>query len=147
MQIIDRQTFIFSIDLNGLDPSQISTNINLRFTANEIILKSISYTSENADVPDVVQIWCNITNDGLIGSFPNGGDGNNNNVPVFQTHNEHFRLNNNSFQTGNFILQFQTTNQGEPFYYNPQPLISTQSPTHTNGIVSITIEFVKIEIK
>lgn len=144
--ISDRQTFIFSIDLNALDPSQISTQLNLRFAADELILKSISYNSAKVDVPDVVQIWCNITNDGLIGSFPNSGDGSATPIPVTQQHNDHFRIS-NSFQYGNFILQFQTTDQGDPFFCNPQPLISSQSPLRTSGIVSITIEFIKLKNK
>jgi hypothetical protein len=143
MNIVDRQTFIFSVDLNALDPSQIITPINLRFAADELILKCISYNSANVDTADVVQIWCNITHDGLIGSFPNSGNLLNGADPIFQTFDSHFRLS-NTFQTGNFILQFQTTNQGEPFYYNPQPLISTQNPAHTAGTVSMTIEFVKL---
>ena len=141
--ILDRQTFVFSIDLNGLSPSEISTNLNLRFAADELILRSICYTSENVDLADVVQIWCNITNDGLIGSFPNAGNDLNGAVPIFLALNNHFRIN-NTFQTGNFTLQFQTTDQGSPFYYNPQPLISSQAPQRTGGTVSITIEFIKL---
>ena len=52
----------------------------------------------------------------------------------------------NTFQTGNITFQFQKTNAYiEPFYYNPQPLISDQTePINiTSGIVSFTIEFVK----
>src|SRR5690242_12288208 len=122
--IMARQTFVFSVYLDaltGATPSQISTQINLRFAADELIVKSMAYnprsldvTDPSSDIPDVVQIWCNITNDNLIGAFPNA-------APIFAQHDTHFRTN-NTFQTGNFLLQFQTTDQGQPFFYNPQPL-------------------------
>lgn len=134
-QIIDRQTFIFSVNLNVVGNEVIKTPVNLRFAADELILKSISYNVNptNADAANVTQIWCNITNDNLIGSFPN-------NAAVFQQHNESFRIS-NTFQTGNFELQFQKTGTNiAPFYYNPQPLIGTE----TRGVVAITIEFVKL---
>src|SRR3954464_588111 len=120
--IVDRQTFIFSVNLNGLDPSQIVTPVNLRFAADELILKSLTYNAvaAHADTDDVVQIWCDRTNDGLIASFTN-------NSIVNQFHNEHFRLS-NTFQTGNITFQFQqTTAYTAPFYYNPQALISAQA--------------------
>jgi len=133
--VIDRQTFIFSIDLNVIGNEDIKTPISLRFAADELILKSISYNinDAHADTSEVVQIWCNITNDNLIGSFPNKG-------PVFQTFDSHFRIS-NTFQTGIFELQFQQTdNNTGSIYYNPQPLIGLE----TRGVVVITIEFVKL---
>jgi len=138
--IIDRQTFVISVNLNGLSPSLIQVPINLRFAADELILKALSYKSvaANADTDNMVQIWCSITNDGLIGSFPN-------NTAVFQTCDSHFIIS-NTFQTGNVTFQFQKTNAyTAPFYYNPQSLISdgTAPANVTRGILSFTIEFVK----
>jgi hypothetical protein len=132
--ILDRQTFVFSVNLNNAGANVIQTPISLRFAADELILKSISYNNVgNNDTTDVVQIWCNITNDNLIGSFPN-------NDTVFQTLNSHFRIS-NTFQTGIFELQFQqTANNVGPIYYNPQPLIGAS----TKGVVVITIEFTKL---
>ena len=130
--IIDRQTFIFSINMNAF--VQIQTPLNLRFAADELILKSIVYNTRdpNNDSPNVVQIWCNITNDNLIGVFPN-------NAALCQQFDSHFRIN-NAFQTGNFVLQFQQTGSNAgPIFYNPHALIGNS----TNGIVAITIEFVK----
>ena len=154
MNIIDRQTFVISINCAtfatsalGVEvKSQVSLPMNLRFAADEMILKNISYNSGTTqDVADVVQIWCNKTNDGLIGSFPNGGGGNK--LPGFCQHNEHFRIS-NSFQTGTFVLQLQQTGSGGSFStvasYSPQPLISSYpNGSQTTYIVSITLEFVK----
>lgn len=134
MNIIDRQTLVFSIDLSNEGADATQTPMNLRFAADELILKSISYNNVgNADTDDVVQIWCNITNDQLIGSFPN-------NTAVFLALNSHFQIS-NKFQVGVFELQFQQTKNNEPggICYNPQPLIGAS----TQGIVVLTIEFVK----
>ena len=144
--VIDRQTFVFSVNLNALNPSQIQTPINLRFVAHELILKSLSYSTVNAtpDTKNLVQIWCNLTNDGLLTSFPN-------NQVLCTFPDLHFTLNNN-FQAGNIIFQFQKTMAYKaPIYYNPQSLISyVANPPDpldpdnvTRGIVSFTIEFVK----
>ena len=138
--VIDRQTFVFSVNLNALNPSQIQTPVNLRFVAHELILKSLSYSTVNAtpDAKNLVQIWCNLTNDGLLTSFPN-------NQVLCTFPDLHFTLNNN-FQAGNIIFQFQkTTAYNDPLFYNPQPLISdvTAPVNVTRGIVSFTIEFVK----
>jgi len=52
----------------------------MRFSADELIVKNITYNraippnQASQDIADIVQIWCNITNDGLIGSFPNGNN-------------------------------------------------------------------------
>ena len=76
-----------------MDPSQTITPVNLRFAADELILKSLTYNSDAAHPDandDLVQIWCNITNDGLITAFPNNSTFN-------QQYNTHFRLN-NTFQ-------------------------------------------------
>lgn len=134
-EIIETQTLIFSVDLNNLNPSLIRSPINLRFAADELIVKSISYADPtNTDTPDVVIIWCNITNDNIIGSFTNTSS-------ITVRHGEHFRIS-NTFQTGILELQFQQTRAPTiPFYYNPQPLISAIGTTH--GVVSIEIEFVK----
>lgn len=141
--IIERQTFVFSVDLAGLvllNTSEIQSKINLRFAADELILKSIAYNSPTgADIDDVVQIWCNLTHDGLITSFPN-------NAAYMCYCDVHFRLN-NTFQTGNAIFQFQQTGAPTiPYYYTPQPGIVQGSPaaSNSNGIVSFTIEFVKL---
>ena len=145
--VIDRQTVIISVNFVTFVPgppevpSIVSLPINLRFAADELILKTITYSANNVavDVNDNVQIWCNRTDDNLIGSFPNAGV---NNFPVFLTPNQHFRLS-NTFQTGNFDLQFLSTDSGGPASYNPQHLISSQNPQRTKGFLSLTIEFVK----
>ncbi len=134
--VVDRQTFVFSIDFATATTSQINTSINLRFAADELILKGISYNVAPAtDTEGVVQIWCNLTNDNLIGSFPN-------NVAVFQNLNSHFRLN-NTFQTGNLLLQFQQTGLDTVFHYNPEALDNGS----TLGVVALTIEFIKLKNK
>ena len=125
--------------------------MNLRFAAEEVIIKNITYCgaiTPNAaiqDIADIVQIWCNITNDGIIGSFPNVGNGVAK-FPIYSSHNDHFRIN-NTFQTGNFILQFQQTGiigaLANPASYNPQPLISSLAAQSSFGVVVLTIEFVK----
>ena len=120
---IDRQTFVISVNLEtltGAIPSQVQLPMNLRFASDELILKSIIYNNSGAtaDIDDVVQIWCNVTNDGLIGAFPNSPL----QTPVFLQLDQHFTIN-NTFQTGNFVLQFQNTSLGAPASYNPQSLI------------------------
>ena len=156
--ITDRQTVVISINCfnfatvvnippipNVETKSQVQVPLNLRFAADELIVKNISYNGAIppnetiADVTDVVQIWCNVTNDGIIGTFPNGGNGA---IPICCYHDSHFRLN-NTFQTGNLILQLQQTGSGNPASCGPQPLISALAEQTTFGIVSITLEFVK----
>ena len=145
--IQDRQTFVFCVNLNGLNPSLIQTPISLRFIADELILKSLAYhnVAANADTDNLVQIWCNITHDGLMTTFPN-------NLAYVVYPDQHFTIGNN-FQTGNLVFQFQKTdvhpNPLDPIYYNPQPLISnTANPVNvTRGILSLTIEFIKYNKK
>ncbi len=155
MNIIDKQTVIISVALFGLfgatNPSQVQVPMNLRFAADELIVKSISYnnnTSLNADISQTVQIWCDKTNDGLIGSFPNS-------VNASYHHDEHFRLN-STFQTGNVLLQFLQSDTGtpatlfaaaNPATVNPQQLISLTTVQETFGTVVITVEFVKLKNK
>ncbi len=156
MNIADRQVVIISVNLftfTGAFPSQVSLPMALRFAADEVIVKNISYNGAispnqaTADIADVVQIWCDKTNDGIIGSFPNCGDPA---VPISCQHNDKFRLN-NTFQTGNFMLQFQQSGAGGMFStvasYNPQPLISALAAQTTFGVVSITLEFIKLKNK
>ena len=59
--IEQRQTFVFSIDIGLLvaaGTSKISNGINLRFAADELILKSLTYKIGTgvADTNDLVQI-------------------------------------------------------------------------------------------
>ena len=141
--ITDRQTVIVSVSLILMNtvtgnPSHIQLPINLRFAADELIVKNITYNNNFSVTPDVsntVLIWCNLTNDGLIGVFPNS-------VNCSYHRDDHFRLN-NTFQTGNIIMQFLQSDTANPATYNPQPLISAQAPQETFGSVSITLEFVK----
>jgi hypothetical protein len=140
--IVDRQTFVISVNfanMTGAVHSQVILPMNLRFTADELVLKSITYNTPGAggpDVDDVIQIWCNVTNDGLIGAFPNS-------LANSINHNEHFRISNN-FQNGNFMLQFQQTTNSATGNYNPQPLTSAAAAQTTFGIAVIVIEFVKL---
>ncbi|HRP37330.1 MAG TPA: hypothetical protein PLS50_05990 [Candidatus Dojkabacteria bacterium] len=144
----DSQTFIISINCstfntNG-DVSQVTLPMNLRFAADMLVLKSIAYNARHgnqADENDMVQIWCNITNDQIIGSFPNAGTSN---IPVSTYLNSHYRLN-NSFQTGNLVFQLQQTDGAGTASYNPQALISLQNQQRTFGVVTLTIEFVKLK--
>ncbi len=135
--IIDRQTLIFSIDLLALNPSLVKAAAVLRFAADALILKSIAYNDNvGTDVDDIVQIWCSITQDGLIGAFAN-------NASVNVQHDELFLLS-NTFQFGVIEFQFQQTrtNVG-PVFNNPQPLISEAANVNTDGCVVLTIEFIK----
>ena len=143
--IEQRQTFVFFTDIGLLvaaGTSKISNGINLRFAADELILKSLTYKIGTgvADTNDLVQIWCNLTDDNLIGSFPNNGT-------VFQQHNEHFSLSNKYFQTGQIVFEVQQTASSvpatNPIFYNPQAGIIQGGASHTNGTISFTIEFVK----
>ena len=141
--VADKQTFVISTALILMNPanklSQVQLPMNLRFAADELILKSITYNNNVIVFPDIsstVGIWCNVTNDGLIGSFPNSHN-------ASFHHDEHFRIN-NTFQTGNFVLQFLQTDTANPSTYNPQALISAQNSQRTFGTVTLTIEFVKL---
>ncbi len=170
MNIIDRQTVIVSVNLVTFKtdagthievPAIVNLPMNLRFAADEMVLKNITYNSVDgkADTPDVVQIWCSITNDGIIGTFPNAGDTDPANgfpIPLSCQHDDHFRLN-NSFQTGNMQLQFQQTRVnvlpslnyplGFPGSIGVQPLISALAAQTTFGSVSMTLEFIKLKDK
>lgn len=141
--IIDRQTFIISVNLFDFAPgppevpSQVQLPMNLRFAADELVLKSITYSPDpaQADIKNMIQIWCNLTNDNLLAAFPNT-------TASTHYHNDHFRIS-NTFQTGNFVLQFQETATANPASYLPQPLISSVVQT-TFGTVALTIEFLKL---
>ena len=138
--VIDRQTVVISINFATLLPSQAIVPLNLRFSADEIVLKSLTYSFTVGDLVDAVQIWCDKTCDGLITSFPNG-------ISLNYQHNEHFRLT-NTFQTGNIVFQFQTTANGSSIFSNPQTLISPGAVVgNTKGIVSFTVEFLKLRDK
>ena len=142
--VADRQTFVISTALILMNTvthnlAQVQLQMNLRFAADELILKSISYSNNvivYPDISNVVGIWCNVTNDGLIGAFPNSGN-------ASYQHHDHFRIN-NTFQTGNFILQFLQTDTANPASYTPQAMISSQNPQQTFGTVTLTIEFIKL---
>ena len=55
--VIDRQTVVFSINLALLLPSVAQIPMNLRFAADELVLKSITYSPGAVlDVGDMVQI-------------------------------------------------------------------------------------------
>ena len=70
-----RQTYNFSIDFQKLlaqGTSTVSYYVsNLKFAADTMILKNITYNSREADpdTDDVVQIWCSKAENGLIGYF------------------------------------------------------------------------------
>ena len=141
-EIIDRQTLLFSVNLNGLNPSQIEAAVNLRFASDALILKSLVYNAvTGADDNKVVQIWCGIIEDGLMAAFPN-------NSAVNNYPDQHFKIN-NTFQNGNIKFQFQKTNTNpnidNRIYSNPQPLISDPAvPTNTTtGTLAFLLEFVK----
>jgi len=154
--VISINCFTFATDGGGVETkSQVSLPMNLRFAADALIVKNITYSASatTADVGDAVQIYCNRTNDGIIGTFPNSGGANK--VPVFCQHNECFRLS-NSFQIGNFDLQLQQTSCANippagsvVASFQTQPLISNYANTQqkTFGIVSITLEFIKLRDK
>ena len=114
--IINRKTYIISVNLitlTGAVPSQVTLPLDLTFAADELVVKSLAYSSlaGNADVNDLVQIACNITNDNLICAFPN---------------------------TEGPPMVFSS-----PASFRPQRLISAQVPQRTKGTVVLTIEFVK----
>ena len=161
-EVTDRQTFVISVNLftfatvaGAETKSQVQLPMNLRFAAEEVIIKNITYcgaiTPHAAilNISDIVQVWCNITNDGIIGSFPNVGNGVAK-FPIYSSHNDYFRIN-KTFQTGNLILKFQQTGTGNgaigalnfPASYNPQSLISSLAVQSSFGVVVLTIEFVK----
>jgi len=104
--IQDRQTVVFTINLATLLPSKAIIPMNLRFAADELVLKSL--TSSPSDVADAVQIWCDRTIDGMIGVFANG-------IGLTYQHDEHFRIS-NSFQSGNIVFQFQQLQMDHHFF-------------------------------
>ena len=149
--IINRKTYIISVNLitlTGAVPSQVTLPLDLTFAADELVVKSLAYSSlaGNADVNDLVQIACNITNDNLICAFPNT-------LMFSEVHDEHFAIN-NAFSGGNLTLQFQGTDGlitegpaapvfASPASFRPQRLISAQVPQRTKALLVLTIEFVK----
>ena len=150
--IINRKTYIISVNLitlTGAVPSQVTLPLDLTFAADELVVKSLAYSSlaGNADVNDLVQIACNITNNNLICAFPNT-------LMFSEVHDEHFAIN-NSFSGENLTLQFQGTDglitEGPPIVFSSpasfrsQRLISAQVPQRTKGTVVLTIEFVKYD--
>ena len=62
MNIVNRQTFIFSLNCstlnNAANPSIINANLNLGFAANGLILKSISYIPYILDPTDPSSDLC-----------------------------------------------------------------------------------------
>jgi hypothetical protein len=152
--IIDTQTIVLSVNFNTLTinggvekQSIIIVPINLRFAADCLLLKSISYSpNEKTDLQDIIQIGCNITNDNIIGAFPNFNN-------FTYEHNDYLRLN-NTFQTGNLQLNFMTTENaytdgafGAVATINPQRLISNQVPQRTFGVGVFTFQFLKLKNK
>ena len=146
--IISRQVIIISINCENFHidpvtfagtPSIINVPINLRFAANELstTFNCVWVGHGGVDTDDVIQIYCSITNDNIIGAFPNGSQSSI--LP-----NQQFSLNNTYFQTGTMTLQLQQTDNANPFSYNPQPLISSQDPQRTSGVVVLTFEFLKV---
>ncbi len=145
--IVDRQTIVLSVNLNtmtGAVPSKISIPLNLRFAADVVDVKSILYANPQygatPDIQDIIQLWTNITVDGLIGAFSNAGP---NAITASSERIQHFRLN-NTFQTGNMEIQFQSTDLGGPASINPQSLISLQNPQRSFGTVVISLQFIKL---
>lgn len=149
MNITNRKTFVFSVDCAKLviaGTSKIRTTLDLSFDADTLVLKNISYNETTADTADVVQIVCNKTQDGIIGSFPNKSS-------YSTQHNEYFPLS-GPFQIGAIEFEFQQTRSGSPLYFLPQAGIVTFNnavppvpSSNTNGTVSFTIEFLKHDKK
>lgn len=139
--VVDRQTIVLSFNLTTLLPSIAEVPINLRFKADELVVKSLSYSLDAvADVPNMVQIWCNKTVDNLIATFPNA-------IPISVHHDTHFRLS-NSLQNETITIEFQKTQFSAPSFQNPQQLISPGNAVgDTKGIVCLTLEFLKLENK
>lgn len=151
-KIIDRQTFVITantFNMNTAVPaanptaSIINLPLVLRFAADSLIVKQISYSPSAAtpDAGDMLLIYCNLTNDKLIASIPNGSS---NVIPLAAHHDDYFSLS-NTFQSGTLVLQIQSGTIPALIYYSsdPQPLISLQNPQKTYGILSLTIEFQK----
>lgn len=152
-EVIDRQTFIITANTFNMTstgganniPSIVTLPMNLRFAADSLIIKQISYSPITAaqDVGDMLLIWCNLTNDGMIASIPNGAS---NMIPLTSHHADFFSLT-NTFQYGNLVLQIQSGSydpaNGFNYSYNPGALISTQNPQQTFGILSLTVEFLR----
>ena len=155
--IIERQTVVISVNffdlwidpVTGLGlPSKITLPLNLNFAADTLVIKSILYGGVYVDKSDVIQIWCNITKDGLIGAFLNNES--------IQVCNAHFGLH-NTFKSGSFTLEFQRTDgilednpvivYGNPASFEPQNLISSQYVQKTFNVANITIEFLRHDKK
>ena len=119
--IADRQTFCLSFDFTTLIPSRARIPIILRFRADEMVVKSLSYANHNAhDTRNVVQIWCDKTVDPLIGQFPNFAS-------TTQSPNTHIRLS-NPFQADTLTLEFQQTENApvNGSFSNPQQMITAE---------------------
>ncbi len=165
--ILDRQTYVISVNMatfseaaNPPVKSIVNIPINLRFTTHEMVLKSIVYNNPffatSQDLSDIIQIYCNITNDNLIGAFSNAPAAAAAAPPgIVLEMDNHFTIG-NPFQTSNMQLQFmQTTNNnlnnGNVAIIGnagPQLLISRQAvdtAQRTFGTVVLTIEFLKLK--
>lgn len=95
MNITDSQIITISINCRNFHtlpapgglPSSVTVPLNLNFSPNEFVLRSIVYGVPGVEIDNVVQIWCSLANEGLIGAFPNG-------TQTSVLPNQHFRLNN-----------------------------------------------------
>ena len=70
MSILERQTFVITYNFAAANATaKVQIPMNLRFAAEELIVKSILYspTGGNDGNYELIQVWCNLTNDNLIG--------------------------------------------------------------------------------
>ncbi len=149
MNIIDRQTIVISINCNNFNTnpvtrvenkSEVNVPINLRFAAHELVFKSLVYGGFlNAERRDVVQIWCSIAQDNIIGAFPNGGQ-----LTMSPDQHSFFST---AFQSGTMTIQLQTVDTSTFPYVNPQPLISSLNLQTTTGCLVLTFEFIRYDNK
>ena len=154
-KVLENQILVFSVNLSTLygvnnPPSEVQFPINLRFAADTMVVKSIVYQQPTItsnppavgdDLPQMVQIWCNIANDDIIGVFSNTNTGQG------LYHNESFLIP-NPVQISSIKFQFQqvvpTTTTTPISSYGSGPLISeTAGGQRTHGVVSMTIEFLR----
>jgi hypothetical protein len=140
--IVERQTIVISNNMQ--DSTDINVPIDLRFYADEMILKEIVFNSAGNAVVTTVLIWSNLPIDQVIGVFSSGSIISDAAIPTFSgapivRPNNHFQLS-SRFKTGVVNFQFQEPNDTAPFIGGKYMAAGT-----INGTVTFTLEFVRHE--
>lgn len=143
--IAERQLVVISASL--ATQNNIKVPIELRFNADEVILKNITYASTPVgdNSSGVINIFSNLTADPIIGSFPTGWNNFTNAVPVttfygsVSSYFEQYLTLANKFRVGIVNFQFQQPAGTTPYVGN-SPLIAANTFL---GTVTFTLDFIR----